>query len=54
MAKYAGWVLDRIGTYTPIFLIASCAYLAALALIHFLSPRLEPAEVGNECGAPAR
>ncbi len=54
MSKYTGWTLDADRGYAPIFLIASCAYLAALALIHFLSPRLEPAEVGNECGAPAR
>jgi MFS transporter, ACS family, aldohexuronate transporter len=54
MSKYTGWTLDADRGYAPIFLIASCAYLAALALIHFLSPRLQPAEVGNEGGAPAR
>jgi ACS family hexuronate transporter-like MFS transporter len=42
MAKYAGWVLDQIGTYTPIFVVAASAYLIALLLIHLLSPKLEP------------
>ena len=45
MAKYAGWVLDKIGTYTPIFVVAGSAYLLALLVIHLLSPRLEPVVV---------
>jgi ACS family hexuronate transporter-like MFS transporter len=45
MAKYAGFVLDRIGTYTPIFVVAASAYLIALLVIHLLSPKLEPVEV---------
>jgi len=45
MSKYAGWVLDRLGTYTPIFVIAGSAYLVALLLIHLLSPRLAPARI---------
>jgi ACS family hexuronate transporter-like MFS transporter len=40
MSKYAGWVLDRIGTYTPIFLVAASAYLIALLVIHLLMPRM--------------
>jgi len=50
MAKYAGWVLDKIGSYTPIFVVASCAYLLALAFIHVLSPRLAPAKMDKEAG----
>ena len=42
MAKYAGWVLERLGTYTPIFLVAASAYLIALVAIHLLTPRLAP------------
>jgi ACS family hexuronate transporter-like MFS transporter len=42
MSKYAGWVLDRLGTYAPIFAVAGSAYLIALLLIHLLSPRLAP------------
>jgi ACS family hexuronate transporter-like MFS transporter len=40
MAKYAGWVLDKIGTYTPIFVVAASAYLIALLVIHLLMPRM--------------
>ena len=36
MSKYAGWVLDRLGTYTPIFVVAASAYLLAAAA--FLLP----------------
>lgn len=45
MAKYAGFVLDSIGTYTPIFVVAASAYLLALLLIHLISPRYELAKV---------
>lgn len=45
MAKYAGWVLDQIGTYTPIFVVAASAYLIALLVVHLLVPRYEPAKV---------
>jgi ACS family hexuronate transporter-like MFS transporter len=45
MSKYAGWVLDRMGTYTPIFIVAGSAYLIALLVIHMLSPRLAPARM---------
>jgi ACS family hexuronate transporter-like MFS transporter len=41
MSKYAGWVLDSIGSYTPIFVVAGTVYLLALAVIHVLSPRME-------------
>jgi ACS family hexuronate transporter-like MFS transporter len=40
MAKYAGWVLDGVGTYTPIFIVAGAAYSLALAAIQLLSPRM--------------
>jgi ACS family hexuronate transporter-like MFS transporter len=42
MAKYAGWVLDQIGTYTPIFVVAGSAYLLALLVVHLLTPKMEP------------
>ena len=47
MAKYAGWVLDKIGTYTPIFVVAASAYLLALLVIHLLVPRMEVVEFGK-------
>jgi len=42
MARYAGWVLDTIGTYTPIFVVAASAYLVALGVVHLLTPKMEP------------
>ena len=42
MAKYAGWVLDSVGTYTPIFIVAGSVYLLALVALHGLSPRFAP------------
>jgi len=45
MAKYAGFVLDKIGVYTPIFVVAASVYLLALLAVHLLSPRLEPVTV---------
>jgi ACS family hexuronate transporter-like MFS transporter len=41
MAKYAGWVLDAVGTYTPIFIVAGAAYWLALAALQWLSPRMD-------------
>jgi MFS transporter, ACS family, aldohexuronate transporter len=41
MAKYAGWVLDGIGGYTPIFIVAGTVYILALIVVHTLSPRLK-------------
>jgi len=38
MAKFAGIILETVGSYGPIFLVASCAYLAALAAIHLILP----------------
>ncbi len=45
MAKYAGWVLDKIGTYTPIFIVAATAYLLALLVVHLLTPKMEPVKL---------
>jgi ACS family hexuronate transporter-like MFS transporter len=41
MAKYAGYILDRFGSYTPIFVVAGCAYLIALLVVHLINPRYE-------------
>ena len=41
-AKYVGDVLERIGSYTPIFVVAGSGYLLALLVIHLLSPRMAP------------
>jgi MFS transporter, ACS family, aldohexuronate transporter len=45
IAKYAGWVLDRLGSYTPIFIVAGTSYLLALLIVHILSPRLAPVTI---------
>jgi ACS family hexuronate transporter-like MFS transporter len=47
LAKYAGWVLDQIGSYAPIFALAASAYLLARLVVHLLSPRLAAARVGS-------
>jgi ACS family hexuronate transporter-like MFS transporter len=43
IAKITGYILEATGSYVPVFLIAACAYLVALGVIHLLVPRLEPA-----------
>jgi ACS family hexuronate transporter-like MFS transporter len=45
MSKYAGYVLEKIGTYTPIFVLASSAYLLALLVVHLLTPKMEPVKI---------
>ncbi|MBS0472830.1 MAG: MFS transporter [Proteobacteria bacterium] len=45
MAKYTGYVLDQLGTYTPIFVVAGAAYPLALLVVHILSPRYDLAKV---------
>ncbi|MBO9711568.1 MFS transporter [Sphingomonas sp.] len=42
-SKYAGYVLDAIGSYAPLFIVAGAAYFLALLSVHLLSPRLERA-----------
>jgi ACS family hexuronate transporter-like MFS transporter len=46
IAKITGYVLQATGTYVPVFIVAGCAYLVALAVIHLLAPRLEPVRLG--------
>jgi MFS transporter, ACS family, aldohexuronate transporter len=48
IAKITGYVLQWTGSYLPLFTIAGSAYVVALAAIHFLTPRLEPANIGEE------
>jgi ACS family hexuronate transporter-like MFS transporter len=42
MAKYAGWVLQSVGSYGPIFAFCGVAYLLALAVYHLINPRYLP------------
>jgi len=48
MSPLVGWILDKTGSYVPIFIIAASAYLVALLIIHLLAPRLEPANINYE------
>lgn len=43
MSLYAANVLQAIGSYTPIFIFASLAYLLALLVVHLIVPRYAPA-----------
>lgn len=43
VATGAGFILEATGSYYSLFVIAGSAYLVALAIIHALVPRLEPA-----------
>lgn len=45
VALIVGEILQRTGSYVPIFLMAGSAYLLALAAIHLLAPRLKPASL---------
>jgi MFS transporter, ACS family, hexuronate transporter len=50
MSAYAGNVLQKLGSYTPIFLFAAFAYLAALLVVHLIVPDYRPAR--NIAGTP--
>ncbi len=45
IALVVGEVLQTTGSYVPIFIIAGSAYLLALLAIHFLTPKLAPANL---------
>jgi ACS family hexuronate transporter-like MFS transporter len=45
IAKLTAYILQATGSYAPVFVIAGTAYLVSLAIIHVLSPRLEPARL---------
>ena len=45
IARLVGEILERTGSYVPIFIIAASAYVAALFVFHLLSPNLEPAKL---------
>jgi MFS transporter, ACS family, aldohexuronate transporter len=45
IAVAAGWILQLTHSYVSLFIIASCAYLVALAFIVLLAPKLRKVEV---------
>jgi ACS family hexuronate transporter-like MFS transporter len=44
-AKLIGYVLDQTHSYAIPFAIASCSYLAALAILQLILPRLQPMQL---------
>jgi ACS family hexuronate transporter-like MFS transporter len=44
-SKYIGQVLETLGAYGPIFIVAGSAYLVALLVIHLLTPKMEAARL---------
>ncbi len=50
IARLVGEILERTGSYVPIFIIAGSAYLVALLIIHLLAPRLDPVNLENVAG----
>lgn len=45
IATATGWILELTGSYMTLFFLAGGTYLAALLVIHLLSPRLEPVKL---------
>jgi len=45
IAKIVGYALQWTGSYMIPFFMAASAYLLAVAVIHILAPRLEPANI---------
>jgi MFS transporter, ACS family, hexuronate transporter len=43
ISTVVGFLLQTTGSYVPVFIMAGSAYLLALAIIHAIAPRLEPA-----------
>jgi ACS family hexuronate transporter-like MFS transporter len=45
ISTFTGFLLEATGSYVPVFIMAGSAYLLALAIVHILVPRLEPAVI---------
>ncbi len=45
VAKAVGYILQRTGSYVPVFVMAGLAYLVAFGFVQMLAPRLEAAKV---------
>ena len=48
MAKFAGIILETVGSFQTIFIVASCAYLLALLVLHLIVPRYAPVTLSQE------
>lgn len=47
LATTAGYILEFTGSYFILFIISGSAYLLALAIFHWLVPRIEPVTITN-------
>jgi MFS transporter, ACS family, hexuronate transporter len=45
IANRVGYILQRTGSYVPVFVLAGSAYIVALVFVQALAPRLERAEI---------
>lgn len=45
IAMLVGAILQKTGSYVPVFILAGSTYLTALLVIHLLVPRLSPAKI---------
>jgi ACS family hexuronate transporter-like MFS transporter len=45
ISTFTGFLLQSTGSYIPVFVMAGSAYLLALAVVHLVSPRLQPAQL---------
>lgn len=45
IAKTVGYILQKTGSYVPVFIMAGSAYLIALCFVQILAPRLKPAQL---------
>jgi ACS family hexuronate transporter-like MFS transporter len=48
ISTFVGFLLEATGSYLPVFIMAGSAYLVALAVVHLLVPRLEPASITGQ------
>ncbi len=48
ISTFVGFLLEATGSYVPVFIMAGSAYLVALAVVHWLVPRLEPASITGQ------
>jgi len=47
LAAFAGKIIATTGSYLPLFIFASCAYLVALVIIQVLVPKLAPVTIAD-------
>lgn len=45
LSKAVGYILQRTGSYGPVFIVAGVAYLVALGFVQLLAPRLKPVQL---------